>query len=113
MGRIRAPSVDVSNFHIVHSRFGTPEEVAECVDRPVERIQAPDEVSIRMRLAPVNPADINMLEGTYGKRPELPSTPGSEGCGVVDAVGPEVTSVAVGDVVALIDGDGVWRSQMV
>lgn len=34
--------------------------------------------------APINPADLNTIEGTYGVKPELPAVPGIEGCGVVE-----------------------------
>ena len=43
------------------------------------------EVLVRVDAAPINPADLNMIEGTYGVRPELPAGPGIEGCGVVEA----------------------------
>jgi mitochondrial enoyl-[acyl-carrier protein] reductase / trans-2-enoyl-CoA reductase len=39
----------------------------------------------------VNPADLNFIEGTYGRKPELPCVPGMEAAGVVDAAGPGVT----------------------
>ena len=40
--------------------------------------------------APINPSDINTIEGKYPLRPELPGVPGHEGVGVVEAVGPKV-----------------------
>ena len=40
--------------------------------------------------APINPSDINTVEGKYPLRPELPGVPGNEAVGVVQAVGPEV-----------------------
>ncbi len=40
--------------------------------------------------APINPSDINTIEGKYPIRPELPGVPGHEGVGVVEAVGPKV-----------------------
>ncbi len=43
------------------------------------------QVLVRMLAAPVNPADLNFIEGTYGVKPQLPATPGVEGCGVVEA----------------------------
>jgi NADPH:quinone reductase-like Zn-dependent oxidoreductase len=43
------------------------------------------EVLARILAAPVNPADLNTIEGTYGVKLELPATPGVEGCGVVEA----------------------------
>ncbi len=42
------------------------------------------QVLVRMLAAPVNPADLNFIEGTYGVKPELPATPGVEGCGMVE-----------------------------
>jgi trans-2-enoyl-CoA reductase len=45
------------------------------------------EVLAQILAAPVNPADLNTIEGTYGVKLELPATPGIEGCGVVEASG--------------------------
>ena len=44
------------------------------------------------RQAPINPSDINTIEGKYPLTPELPGVPGHEGVGVVEAVGPKVNS---------------------
>ena len=41
------------------------------------------EVLVRIEAAPINPADLNLIEGTYGVKAELPAVPGIEGCGVV------------------------------
>ena len=38
---------------------------------------------MRIEAAPINPADLNLIEGTYGVKAELPAVPGIEGCGVV------------------------------
>lgn len=40
--------------------------------------------------APINPSDINTIEGKYPITPELPGVPGHEGVGVVKAVGAKV-----------------------
>jgi trans-2-enoyl-CoA reductase len=42
------------------------------------------EVLVRILAAPINPADLNTIEGTYGVKPALPATPGIEGCGIVE-----------------------------
>ena len=42
---------------------------------------------MRLLAAPINPADLNTVEGTYGVKPPLPAVPGVEGCGVVDTSG--------------------------
>jgi trans-2-enoyl-CoA reductase len=62
-----------------------------------------------MRAAPINPADLNQIEGKYPVRPELPATPGFEGAGVVVDLGPNVTNIAVGDLVILPHNIGTWR----
>lgn len=48
----------------------------------------PGMVRIRMLCAPINPSDLNMLEGKYGEARPLPDTPGNEGVGRVVAAGP-------------------------
>ena len=60
-----------------------------------------------MFCAPINPADLNMIEGKYGEARDLPDVPGSEGCGRVVAVGAGVDGAWVGRKV-LVDGQA-WR----
>ncbi len=67
----------------------------------------PGQVRLRMRLAPVNPADLNVIEGTYGRLPSLPATVGNEGLGEVVAVGADV-AWPVGTLVRPRDGQGTW-----
>ena len=66
-----------------------------------------------MLYAPINPADLNYIEGTYGKLPSFPAVPGNEGCGRVEAVGPGVDALAVGDLVMPTKALGVWSSLVV
>lgn len=47
------------------------------------REPAVSEVLVRIEAAPINPADLNLIEGTYGVKVALPAVPGIEGCGVV------------------------------
>lgn len=72
----------------------------------------PGQAAVRMRLAPVNPADVNVIEGSYGRLPALPATLGNEGVGVVEAVGPGV-ELRPGDVVRPRDGVGTWCQRLV
>lgn len=58
----------------------------------------PGQARIRIAAAGVNFIDIYVRSGAYKADP--PFTPGMEGAGVVDAVGPGVTEVSVGDRVA-------------
>ena len=71
-----------------------------------------DEVLVRMFAAPINPADLNVIEGTYGELPSLPCTIGNEGVGVVERVGSSVSGFAVGRTVLPL-AFGTWAEQMV
>ena len=53
----------------------------------------PGEVLVRIHAAGVNPYDTYMRAGTYPLKPPLPYTPGSDGAGVVEAVGEGVKKV--------------------
>ncbi|MDB5417464.1 MAG: NADPH:quinone reductase [Phenylobacterium sp.] len=62
----------------------------------------PGEVLVRMRAVSLNYRDLLMVGGIYGRGPAMGGAviPFSDGCGVVEAVGPGVTRFAVGDRVA-------------
>lgn len=68
-------------------------------------------VSVKWLLAPVNPADINTLQGKYPSKPSLPAVPGNEGVGEVIATGSNVQNLCVGDrVVPNTLNLGTWRT---
>jgi mitochondrial enoyl-[acyl-carrier protein] reductase / trans-2-enoyl-CoA reductase len=90
---------------------GSPWEVLRHSARTLPACAA-HEVRIAMRYSPVNPADLNFMEGTYGRVPELPAIPGTEGCGEVLAIGSEVTSVKVGDCVMPLGGGHCWQEYL-
>lgn len=58
---------------------------------------APHEVRVHLHAASLNYRDLLMLRGQYNPRQPLPLVLCSDGAGVVDAVGDEVTEFAVGD----------------
>jgi trans-2-enoyl-CoA reductase len=90
---------------------GNPAEVLGVADREVPAPKG-HEVRVRVRYAPVNPADLNFMEGTYGRAATPPCIPGHEACGEVDAVGPDVQSLAPGDVVIPLLGTGCWAQHL-
>ena len=92
----------------VYDTHGNPADVLRVESRPWPT-PGPGEAVVKMREAPINPADLNQIEGKYPVRPDLPATPGFEGAGVVADLGANVTTVAGGDLVILPHNVGTWR----
>jgi trans-2-enoyl-CoA reductase len=92
----------------IYQTHGLPAEVLQIVEQPWPA-PAPDEVVVRMAAAPINPADLNAIEGKYPIRPTLPATPGMEGAGTIVEVGSAVRNLAVGALVILPHSLGTWR----
>jgi len=93
---------------VVYETHGNPAEVLRVETRPWPK-PAADEVVVQIRAAPINPADLNAIEGKYPVRPELPTTPGFEGAGVVVDLGSDVTGMTAGALVILPHNLGTWR----
>ncbi|MGC1087557.1 MAG: NADPH:quinone reductase, partial [Candidatus Acidiferrum sp.] len=79
---------------LVH-QFGGP-EVLKFEEVPTPK-PADGQVLVRIHGVGVNPYDTYMRSGAYAVKPPLPYTPGSDGAGVVEAVGSGVTKVKPGD----------------
>lgn len=72
---------------------------------------AQGEIRLSIRACGLNFADLLMQKGTYQDTPEAPFTLGMEVAGIVNAVGPSVTSFTVGDRVAVFGGSGGLAEQ--
>ena len=92
----------------IYETHGNPPEVLRVVEQEWPT-PAADEVVVQMRAAPLNPADINSIEGKYPVKPPLPATPGMEGAGVVVELGANVKNHAIGTLVILPHNLGTWR----
>jgi len=92
----------------VYETHGNPAEVIHVASRPWPT-PAAGEAVVKMRAAPINPADLNQIEGKYPIRAELPATPGFEGAGIVAEVAADVSNVAIGELVILPHNIGTWR----
>ncbi len=90
---------------------GNPAAVLQLQERTLTPPEG-HEVRVRMRYVPVNPADLNFIEGTYGRAATPPCIPGHEGCGEVEEVGSDVTSLKQGDVVIPLLGAGCWTQHL-
>jgi trans-2-enoyl-CoA reductase len=95
----------------VYGKHGNPADVLHVETRPWPA-PAADEAVVKMLAAPINPADLNQIEGKYPVRPELPATPGFEGAGTVVELGPGVRSLTSGSLVILPHNVGTWRDAL-
>ncbi|KAI1710773.1 zinc-binding dehydrogenase domain-containing protein [Ditylenchus destructor] len=82
------------------SRHGNPAEVLSLTRSVVNTANIGEkEVLIRWLAAPINPLDINIIQGTYVNLPELPGIGGTEGVAMIEAVGSQVQNLIKGDMV--------------
>jgi trans-2-enoyl-CoA reductase len=92
----------------VYETHGNPADVLHVESRPWPT-PAAGEVVVKMRAAPINPADLNQIEGKYPVRAELPATPGFEGAGVIVDIGTKIKGLTNGSLVILPHNVGTWR----
>src|SRR2546429_1200172 len=99
---------------IVFDRFGDPAEVLQVRDLPMPEL-GPGQVRVRMLYSPINPSDLMVVRGEYGRLPDLPATPGFEGVGVVDASGGGLLArLRLGRRVAVLNGTGGnWQEYVI
>src|SRR5437588_5846603 len=102
------PSMSKNINVAVYDTHGNPADVLHVESRPWPT-PAEGEAVVKTRAAPINPADLNQIEGKYPVRAELPATPGFEGAGVVVDLGGDVTNVTAGALVILPHNIGTWR----
>lgn len=84
-------------------QFGGP-EVLKLQEVPDPKPGA-GQVVVRMKAIGVNPVESYMRAGTYPRKPELPYTPGQDGAGIVESIGPASSS---GEPVKWKPGDRVY-----
>uniref|UniRef100_A0A6B2EKK3 Enoyl-[acyl-carrier-protein] reductase, mitochondrial n=1 Tax=Phlebotomus kandelakii TaxID=1109342 RepID=A0A6B2EKK3_9DIPT len=93
---------------LVYSEFGEP---ADVVKRVEEKIKSPEanEVTVKILASPINPADINTIQGKYPVKPQLPAVGGNECLGEILELGAGVRDLAIGDrVIPFRTGIGTW-----
>ena len=88
-----------------------PEAVV--VEEIADPVAGPGEAVVRVHAAALNFFDTLITRGKYQTKPSLPFSPSGEIAGVVESLGPGVTSVAVGDRVAAAVGYGGAREKVV
>ncbi|KAL2038808.1 hypothetical protein N7G274_008566 [Stereocaulon virgatum] len=106
---------------LVYSKHGSPQDV---LDLHTHSISPPHSnlLTLRTLSSPLNPADINQIQGTYATLPPFTTTlgtptpsavPGNEACFQVLSAGSGAKSVQKGDwVIARQTGLGTWRTHL-
>src|ERR1700758_646736 len=97
---------------LIFRETGEPKSVLKLEEIPPPPL-APGEALVLVLLSPINASDLHMVRGRYGYQPELPASPGIEGVGIVEALGPGVQAPTVGTRVVFVDTGNTWREQIV
>ena len=97
---------------LIFRETGEPKSVLKVEEIPTPPL-ASGEALVRVLLSPINASDLHMVRGRYGYQPELPASPGIEGVGIVEAVGPGVQGPMVGTRVVFVHTWNTWRQQIV
>src|ERR1051325_4026129 len=97
---------------IAYHQRGPPLEVIRVEKQDLPE-PGPGQVQVWMLAAPINPSDINTIEGTYGILPPLPAIGGGEGVGTIGKLGEGVTHLRQGQRVLPPIGIGTWRQALV
>src|SRR5438046_8509304 len=80
---------------IIVREFGEP-EVMKLEDVPTPEPSG-SQVLVRIEAAGVNPVDTYLRTGIHAHAPKLPYTPGKDGAGTIESVGPNVEKFKPGD----------------
>jgi NADPH:quinone reductase len=95
---------------LVCKALGGPDDLV-IADLP-DPVPGAGEALVRMTLTAFNFFDTLIIAGRYQTKPELPFSPGAEGVGVVEALGPGAQGVRVGERVIVHRGYGLARERV-
>ncbi|KAH8300654.1 hypothetical protein KR018_001745 [Drosophila ironensis] len=111
--RVPARSMSVVAKSIKYTQHGEPVDVLKMVEDELPDPQG-KQVLVKILVAPINPADINTIQGKYPVKPKFPALAGNEFVGEVICVGDKVKKVKVGEhVIPLATGLGSWTTHAV
>uniref|UniRef100_A0A0K0FNC9 Enoyl-[acyl-carrier-protein] reductase, mitochondrial n=1 Tax=Strongyloides venezuelensis TaxID=75913 RepID=A0A0K0FNC9_STRVS len=105
---------NLTGKRLVYENHGEPLNVLKFQTTTIDENLVNDEIIVKWVACPVNPADINQIQGVYPVKPKLPAVPGNEGCGVIVKVGEKEKNLKEGDlVIPRVSGLGTWRDYAV
>jgi NADPH:quinone reductase-like Zn-dependent oxidoreductase len=97
---------------VIIEQFGEPKDVLTVADRPTPE-PGTGEVRIKLILAPIHNHDLATVRGVYGYKPSLPAIPGTEAVGRIDALGPGVDGLEIGQRVSVSGIHAAWAEYFV
>mmetsp|Transcript_26771 Transcript_26771/g.36869 ORF Transcript_26771/g.36869 Transcript_26771/m.36869 type:complete len:391 (+) Transcript_26771:810-1982(+) len=109
-------AANISSLAVQYSEFGKAQNVLKLVsidnEASLMNLSA-DEVLLKHLVAPINPSDLNMIQGVYGIKPSsFPAIGGQEGVAVVEKVGSSVSDLKEGDwVIPHAPGLATWTQR--
>jgi NADPH:quinone reductase-like Zn-dependent oxidoreductase len=92
--------------------YGNPAQNLMMVEVSEPNAPSASEALVRMEYAPIDYSDLLLANGVYFLNPTLPSVIGGEGAGIVEAIGPGVTCLKVGDRVTIPFGTFTWSEKV-
>ncbi|KAI8975074.1 hypothetical protein BDF20DRAFT_876804 [Mycotypha africana] len=112
-----ASESDITASAMVYSNYGQPSQVLKWHSYRLPAL-TPDTVHVKFLASPINPADVNMIQGAYPIKPTFQelgddkvAVGGNEGLAEVIAVGENVKTLKKGDQVVMAStGYGTWRT---
>ncbi|KAK7040731.1 hypothetical protein VNI00_009637 [Paramarasmius palmivorus] len=124
--RLFSSSSSLLNRAVVYTSNGSPSQVLSAISYPSLPPPSPNTVNLKFILSPINPADINTIEGVYPSKPTLSSNlrpsgrgsqdepvfvAGNEGLAEVVEVGEGVTDLEKGNWVVMDKPQlGTWST---
>ncbi|XP_030372741.1 enoyl-[acyl-carrier-protein] reductase, mitochondrial [Scaptodrosophila lebanonensis] len=96
-----------------YTQYGEPQDVLHLVETQLADPKD-KQVLVKILAAPINPADINTIQGKYPVKPKFPAVAGNECVAEVICVGDKVKGLQPGEhVVPLTTGLGTWTTHAV
>jgi NADPH2:quinone reductase len=80
---------------IIVTRFGAPEVMR--IEEVPDPVPGDGQLLVRLYAAGVNPVDTYIRSGHYAQQAHLPYTPGMDGAGVIESIGPGIKHRRVGE----------------
>ncbi|KAI9873587.1 MAG: mitochondrial 2-enoyl thioester reductase [Pleopsidium flavum] len=106
---------------LIYPKYGEPKDVLDLHTHSISPSHS-TQLTLRLLTAPINPADINQIQGVYPSKapftsllgpPQPSAVAGNEGCAEVLSAGSGCKTVTKGDwVVMKYTSQGTWRTHM-